>query len=204
MIVYYCVEDPLSKAVVERLLLELLDGVDLTELQPNQGGYGWIKKKLNKYCALAQHHFVVILTDLDSAECPPSLKADWMNKANVNDSLPEKMSFNIAVTEVEAWLLADHQNLSNYLGIPANKLPSDTQITNPKEFLLRCVESHGNRDAKTELLPSGAARVGLGYNAYLSRFALAHWDFNDASQRNASLHRMVERIENARQIVSRS
>lgn len=194
MIAYYCVEDPLSRAVVVRLLCDLLGEVYLTELQPNQGGFGWIKKKLSNYCTLAQHHHVFILTDLDRAECPPTLRNSWMNYAKLSEPLPNKMSFNIAVTEVEAWLLADHDNLSNYLGVPTHALPGDTQIINPKEYLLHCVQQHGNREAKAELLSRGVAKVGLGYNAHLTRFALEHWDFNDAAQRNDSLHRAIERI----------
>lgn len=194
MIAYYCVEDPLSRAVVLRLLQSLLGEVYLTELQANHGGFGWIKKRLSNYCTLAQHYHVFILTDLDRAECPPSLRRNWLNSAKLSEPLPARMSFNIAVTEVEAWLLADHVNLSNYLGVPIHSLPSDTEIADPKELLLHCVQKHGNRVAKNELLPTGTAKVGLGYNAHLSRFAMEHWDFNGAADRNASLHRAVERI----------
>lgn len=194
MIAYYCVEDALSRAVIVRLLRDLLGEADLMELQPNHGGFGYIKMKLREYCTLAKHYHVFILTDLDRAECPPSLKRSWINDSKLSEPLPEKMSFNIAVTEVEAWLLADHDNLSNFLGVPAIRLPEDTQIDDPKEHLLRCVQQYGHRQAKTQLLPKGVAKVGLGYNAYLGQFALEHWDFADAAQRNASLHRMVERI----------
>lgn len=194
MIAYYCVEDQLSRVVLVRLLHTLLGEVYLTELQANHGGFGWIKKQLGNYCTLAQHHQVIILTDLDRAECPPSLRRNWIDSAGLSEPLPAKMSFNIAVTEVEAWLLADHTNLSSYLGVSTNSLPQNTEIADPKEFLLNCVQQHGNRQAKTELLPSGNAKVGLGYNNFLSQFAMEHWDFLEASQRNASLHRALERI----------
>jgi hypothetical protein len=194
MIAFYCVEDPLSGAVLERLLRSLLGEVSLTELQANQGGNGWIRKKFRNYCELAQRHHVFILTDLDRVECPPSLRRRWINSARLSEPLPEKMSFNIAVTEVEAWLLADQENLSRYLGVPTRSFPENTEISDPKELLLHRVQQHGNREAKNELLPTGNAKVGLGYNAHLSRFALEHWDFNSAADRNASLQRAVERI----------
>lgn len=199
MIAYYCVEDALSRAVIVRLLNDLLGEVYLTELQPSRGGFGWIKKKLPNYCTLSLHHHVFILTDLDRAECPPSLRKDWIDSAKLTEPLPEKLSFNIAVTEIEAWLLADHSNLSRYLGIPIPALPNDTQLPNAKEYLLRCIQKHGNRESKAELLPSGDAKVGLGYNAHLSRFAVEQWDFNAAAERNASLHRAVERIAASRE-----
>ncbi|MCF3641902.1 hypothetical protein LXM94_18190 [Rhizobium sp. TRM95111] len=194
MIAYYCVEDPLSGAVIVRLLHDLLGEVYLTELQSSQGGLGWIKKKFENYCTLAQHYHVFILTDLDRAGCPPALRKSWIDYAKLTEPLPNKMSFNIAVTEVEAWLLADHGNLSKYLGVPTHALSDKTQVADPKEYLLRCVRQHGNRQARAELLPNGTAKVGLGYNAFLSRFAREHWDFSGAAQRNASLHRAVERI----------
>lgn len=194
MIAYYCVEDPLSRTVVVRLLQSLLGEVYLTELQANHGGFGWIKKKFSNYCLLAQHYHVFILTDLDRAECPPSLRKNWINSAKLAEPLPEKMCFSIAVTEVEAWLLADHLNLSRFLGLPTHSLPIDTEIADPKEFLLHCVRQNGSREAKNELLPTGNAKVGLGYNVHLGRFAMEHWDFNTAADRNASLHRAVERI----------
>ncbi|GGB43583.1 hypothetical protein GCM10011316_14490 [Roseibium aquae] len=194
MIAYFCVEDALSRAVLVRLLQSLLDEVHLTELQPNHGGFGWIKKKLANYCTLAQSYHVFILTDLDRAKCPPSLRRNWIDSSGLNEPLPTKMCFNIAVTEVEAWLLADHVNLSNYLGIPIRSLPDDTEIADPKELLLNRVRLHGSREARKELLPAGNAKIGLGYNAHLSRFAMEYWDFNRAADRNASLHRAVERI----------
>lgn len=60
MIAFYCVEDPLSRAVLTRLLHCLLGEMYLTELQANHGGFGWIKKKLSSYCTLAEHEQVFI------------------------------------------------------------------------------------------------------------------------------------------------
>lgn len=194
MIVYYCVEDALSRAVIVRLLKQLLGDVVLIELQPNQGGFGSMKTKFRDYCTLAGHHQVFMLTDLDRANCPPSLRAAWMQDARLTDPLPEKMSFNIAVTEVEAWLIADRDNLSVFLGVPSQALPESTEIADPKEHLLNCVRRHGNREAKSQLLPRGKAKIGLGYNMHLSTFATERWNFEDASARSASLRRTMARI----------
>lgn len=199
MIAYYCVEDALSRAVVVRLLKQLLGDVYLTELQPNQGGFGSMRNKFGNYCKLAARHRVFILTDLDRADCPPSLRAAWMNDARLIDPLPEKMSFNIAVTEVEAWLIADRDNLSEFLGVPRRALPENTEIADPKEHLLNCVRRHGNREAKSQLLPRGTAKIGLGYNMHLSTFATERWDFEAASTRSVSLRRAVTRMAAARE-----
>jgi hypothetical protein len=90
MIAYFCVEDRLSGAVMARLIRDLMDDVHLVELQPKQGGFGSIRKQFGNYCTLANHHCVFILTDLDRAECPPSLRNDWMANAKLAEPLPIK------------------------------------------------------------------------------------------------------------------
>lgn len=202
MFAYFCVEDPLSRAVIRRLICELVGDIPLTELQPNQGGFGSMKAKFRDYCTLARHHFVFILTDLDSTECAPSLRAEWMDDVGLSDPLPEKMCFRIAEREVEAWLIADRDNLSRYLGVPIREFPEDQNLEDPKEFLLNCVRQHGDDISRFELLPEGVSRVGLGYNTYLSRFASEIWDFQNASCRNSSLSRAIQKISYARHIQS--
>ncbi|MBN7761717.1 hypothetical protein JYP52_11250 [Nitratireductor aquibiodomus] len=170
----------------------------MNELQSNQSGNGAIKKGFEKYCNLANNYNVFIFTDLDSAKCAPSLRRSWIDSSKVEEPLPDGMHFNIAVKEVEAWLLADHENLKAYLGVRGNKIPRDTQMDNPKEFLLQYVRRFGNRKAKEELLPKGAAPIGLGYNRYLGQFVEEHWDFESAAERNESLQRALTRIKAVR------
>ena len=121
-----------------------------------------------------------------------------MADAGLVDPLPQRMSFNIAVTEVEAWLIADRNNLGAYLGVPRSAFPTNTEIQDPKEFLLNCVRQHGSRDARAQLLPVGRAKVGLGYNLYLAGFVTESWDFMDAAARSPSLNRAITRIQSAR------
>ncbi|MEP1207200.1 MAG: hypothetical protein ABJM29_09165 [Rhizobiaceae bacterium] len=194
MIAYYCVEDPLSRSAMVRLVGDLVNDADLTELQPNQGGYGPIKSKLKAYCQLANHHPVYLQTDLDRVECAPSLKRNWIDGAGLVEPLPENLIFNIAVTEVEGWLLADRHNFSAFLGVSAARLPLNAEIDDPKEFLINCVRTHGNRSAKTNILPTGNSKVGTGYNSFLCDFVETSWDFRSASEHNASLERAIIRI----------
>jgi hypothetical protein len=198
MIAYFCIEDPLSRAVLKRLISALLGEIYLTELQPNQGGFGSMKKSFKEYCTLAKHHNVFILTDLDTAECAPSLRMEWISGANLTEPLPSNMHFRIAVKEIEAWLLADRDNLSSYLGLPKHAFPDDAEIPDPKEHLLKCVKDFGNSNAKLELLPEGLAKVGLGYNNHLGKFATEIWNFRRAADRSESLSRAILRIGSAR------
>jgi hypothetical protein len=197
MIGYYCVEDPLSRAVLLKLICEIHGEAHLTELLPYQGGFSAIRTKFSNYCGLARTQTVFILTDLDAAECAPSLRADWMASAGLSEPLPVGMIFSVAVREVEGWLLADLANIGPFLGVASHLLPSDAEIHNPKQSLIECVRQHGNREAKTAILPNGRASVGLGYNDHLSRFVAYHWDFQAASRRSQSLERALQRIQDA-------
>lgn len=194
---YYCVEDQLSRAVLLRLVDCLLGirGESLIELQPKQGGYSSIKKKFGEYCDLAVHEYVFILIDLDRAECPPTLRKQWISESQLREPLPNNMNLFIATTEIESWLLADKDNISAFLGVPKQKLPIDSEITDPKEHLLKCVSNYGNREAKRKLLPRKDERFGLGYNAHLRNFVEERWNFDAAAQGNPSLQRAVKRIK---------
>lgn len=201
---YFCVEDPLSQAVMIRLL-ECLLGLgkeNLQELMPDYGGSSYIKSKFIDYCNLAKHEHVFILTDLDRAECPPSLREEWIKQSRLSEPLPSKMRFNVATIEVESWLLADRDNLCAFLGMPNHALPNNVEIPDPKERLLQCVRKPGSRQAKSNLLPERgkSARVGLGYNDHLREFATNLWDFEIAANSNVSLSRAIARIKSMQQI----
>ena len=160
------------------------------------------KSKFKDYCNLAKHEHVFILTDLDRAECPPSLREEWIKQSRLSEPLPGKMSFNVATIEVESWLLADRDNLSAFLGMPNHALPRNVEISDPKERLLQCVRKHGSRQAKSKLLPGHgkSARVGPGYNDHLREFVTNSWDFKTAAKSNVSLSRAIERIKSMQQI----
>ena len=194
---YYCIEDQLSRAALLRLVGCLL-GIreeSLFELQPMQGGHSSIKQKFGEYCKLAKREQVFILIDLDRAECPPTLRRQWITESQLREPLPNNMNLFIATTEIESWLLADKDNISAFLGVPKKNLPIDSELTEPKEHLLKCVSNYGNREAKRELLPSKDGRVGLGYNAHLRKFVEERWNFDAAAQGNPSLQRAVKRIK---------
>lgn len=176
MSVFVAVEDQLSRSVVERLVNDCFgNGVDTTELGRNAGGFGFIKSNLQKYVNLSQHQCVIILTDLDHGDCAPNLRADWFQRQRIEEPLPDRMAFCIAVREVEAWLLSDRINFATFLGISPDRIDRNVEesIANPKEYLLNLAKRSRNREVKFDLLPAprSEATVGMGYNHRLSIFA---------------------------------
>jgi len=185
-------EDVISEAVVERII-ESSENPWLITVRMKENGNGYLRKKLDGLIRTAKTVPVFLLTDLDRVSCAPDLIRDWVGPR----SLPGEMYFRVAVREVEAWLLADHEGLSEFLGIPEIYFPEVPEdLPDPKESLLNIVKRFGSREIKAELLaaPKARAKVGLGYNSSLTAFVREHWDPNRAASRADSLARAICRI----------
>ena len=199
MIGYHCVEDPLSRSALVRVIEHCHAECYLTELQPGQGGNSFIRKQLPAYCKLADSANVFILTDLDDADCAPGLKNQWFGQINRIDNYPPGMFFSVAVCEVESWLIADYQNFSAFTGVSPDNLNFDISTDGTKERMLDAIKSYGNQNAKREMLPDKnvRAKVGLGYNRYLCEFTENYWDVEKAACEADSLKRAIDRISRA-------
>ena len=70
-----------------------------------------------------------MLTDLDDNECAPKYRFEIV---------PEKMNknliFQIAVREVETWLIADKSNFASYIGISKDLMKDEPElVSDPKD-----------------------------------------------------------------------
>lgn len=193
---FFCVEDELSKAKCKKLLILYAQPQFIKELNPQQGGNGAIRKRICEYVKLAAHYPVFILTDLDSIECAPALRDDLIGQIRGRRPIPEQFLLRVVVREAEAWLLADRQNFSDFLGIDANILPDDVEADlDPKKTLLNAAKRCSKHVLKQDLLPKGrGAKIGLGYNRALSSFVESSWDPEAAAGRSDSLRRTIDRL----------
>jgi len=199
MIVYYAVEDELSKAVIERLIHEILPrNIDKVELGARQGCSEKLQKNLKKYINLSNSGKVIMLTDLDNVECPPSLRKNWLDAARVKTQIPSEFKFCIAVREVEAWLVADKSNFAAHFCIPNNKIPQNFENTvqDPKKLLLNLLSKSKDKEARQTMarVEKSNLWVGLEYNSRLRNFALNYWDPQCAKRNNLSLARAIRKI----------
>ncbi|MGH8244991.1 MAG: hypothetical protein ACREUU_01005, partial [Gammaproteobacteria bacterium] len=97
-----------------------------------RGGSGYLRKTIRGWNRAAQGVPFVVLTDLDQHECPAALLGAW---------LPEprhaNLVFRIAVREVEAWLLADVENLASFLKVRSSAIPRNPDaVLDPKGALI--------------------------------------------------------------------
>lgn len=197
--IFYCVEDALSRSVAEKLIdVYCPQGIVTSELGGVFGGYGAIKRKFSNYYDLSRRSYVFIITDLDRAECAPSLRTDWLVSAGISEPLPERMLFCIAQREIESWLMADTTGISKLLHISAARINNDVEnaIIDAKEYLVHLARSSGSAAIRSGLLPArgSAASTGLNYNHILMDFVRSEWNPEAASENSISLRRAINKL----------
>lgn len=199
MNIFYCIEDEISRAVAERLInICCPAGTSKQELGKVYGGSGHIKKNLQKFHNLAQTQPVFIITDLDQAECAPSLRKQWLDAEKIPEPLPERMLFCVVQTEIESWLLADRDGISSFLGVSPARLASNIEmsILDSKEYLVSLAQRSSVADIRKDLAPArrNNASTGINYNYRLSQFAENQWNPRAAAENSLSLHRAINKL----------
>ena len=192
--VFLGVEDDLSAAVAAAIVREAVDEeCELIRLHAKRArGFGQIKVNMPKYVDLAKKSPVFLLTDLDEQECPRALIVDWSGTTD----LPPRLSFRVAVREVEAWVMADREGFAHFLGVSAALFPMQLDtLTDPKSTLLD-IARRGKRSMRSEIIPAKGvkSRVGLGYNEVLSEFVIRSWSPGSASNHSLSLRRSLDAL----------
>jgi hypothetical protein len=184
-------EDELSDAVMRRLLAHsgrpfVVHNSILAR------GNSKIRRDIAKYMTACKYVPHIVLTDLDQYPCPPALLESW-GVANQ----PRELLFRVAVREIEAWLLADINGLSTFLGVSRNKFPARPEAeTDPKQTLLNIVRRSKKRRMASEILPSPGSKAAQGplYNDHLCGFVASSWNVEAASVNAPSLARTIARI----------
>jgi hypothetical protein len=186
---YIAVEGPLDEYVLRRVTAYL--GVRVLDCYGKRGKES-IKKNLNGYNNAARNNKWLVLVDLNNtAECAPALADEWLPSPNF-------MLFNVAVREIEAWLLADPRNFSEFLQVPLQRIPTHPEsVENPKEFIVSLARRSRSKIIKADLVPGkgSTARVGPSYNECLKAFVHYNWDINAAASNAPSLDRLILRLK---------
>jgi len=185
------VEDPLSEAVVRRMLQQS----DKNYCVGNclmRSGFGYLKSKINEFNKASRKTPFFVLTDQDIG-CPP----EKIN-SRFNDSPNSNLIFRIAVMEIESWVMADRKAIADFLSISVDNFPYKMdEISNPKNFLLTKAKKSRKRKLKNDIIPvlGSTAKQGPDYNARLSEFIRKNWDVNRAIKYSESLNRAFNRLQ---------
>ncbi len=184
-------EDVLSEAVGRRLVVEANSGLTVAQALGRRG-FGYLRSKVRNFCELARVTPVLLLTDLDDADCPPALIEDWADR----DQVPPLLLFRVAVRQIESWLLADREGVAGLLGINAANISRDPDaLPDAKSELLRLAQ-RARRDVKGDLVKQvgSIAAQGIGYNAVLCDFVRTRWNPTRAAGQSNSLARARKRL----------
>lgn len=186
-------EDELSEAVALRLVAEIAPSCQVTH-RLRKNGFGYLRTKMDSWCQIAQHQLMLILTDLDRAECAAGLRRQWLGTR----TKPAQLLLRVAVREVESWVLADHEAVRMLVGAKGTLPPSPDDLPDPKQALLRLAKSapRGVRDDLLRVV-DGQPAQGLGYNARLVSWVGLHWSPERAAARSPSLMRARLRLQKA-------
>ncbi len=197
---YLISEDEVTRRIAMKLLefceIEYKELLDL----PVRGGQ--IKKDFPKYNQLPGDVFCLI--DLDDTYCPPQLKSELL----AGDSQSENFIINIAVTEAEAWLMADRHGIAKFLSIPdrivpqpkaqSTRRPDEIELEfpcKPSLYLMNTLVSQSSdREIRDGLTPVRGAKKGKLYNSIMSDFIINHWDIERAAKHSTSLRKSIQRI----------
>lgn len=142
---------------------------------------------------MAQHQVMVVLTDLDRANCLVEFREQWLTAHP-----PENLVVRVAVREVESWVLADHVAMRALIGPRGVLPPAPDSLADPKQFLLGLVKG-APKPVRDDLLKvvDGNLAQGLGYNARLTAWVESEWCPNRAEERSPSLARARLRLNDA-------
>ncbi len=155
-------------------------------------GKSRLRQQLPGYNRAAARSPWLVLVDLDrEADCAPPLRRAWL------PAPAPKMCFRVAVREVEAWLMADHEALAGFLRVRAASLPRYPEAEpDPKRTLVDLARASQRRDIREDMVPrpgSGRA-VGPAYSSRLIEFAQRRWRPEVAAHRADSLGRCLARL----------
>lgn len=186
-------EDELSEAIALRLISEVQLPHEVT-YKLRRGGFGYLRSKMDSWCRMAEHQVMMVLTDLDRANCLVEFRDEWL----AGRPLPASMIFRIAVREVESWILADHQAMRELIGNKGVLPAQPDKLNDPKQALLGLGKT-APKSVRDDLIRTieGQLRQGVGYNARLTHWINTAWSPERAAERSPSLARARIRIQEA-------
>lgn len=201
--VYISAEDPVTKAIIERLLNFCSTNFKVFKEVPARGSE--IKNKIPTLNRLAKIMPVILLTDLDTTACAPKLKQELLN----GEVQSANFLINIAIDEGEAWLMADRKGFARYIGVDETIIPQTSMqkmggMKKVKEMTFdiksswmlthQIINKAKNAELREQISATGKATKGKEYNSAILPFIKNVWNIKEAMTNSDSLTRMVNRL----------
>lgn len=183
----YVVEGETDVPVAERLIRRV--GLEPIRLIVGNG-----KAKVDKVLAeQTLYGNVLVLRDLDNAECAPTLIEELLPH-----SAPSGLCLRIPVRSIESWLLADVKGFAKEFAVhlKAHEIKPD-ESDNPKRDLINHCRRSKKRTIIEDMIQARARHVTTGprYVTRIVEFARTRWDPERAAERSPSLKRALDAID---------
>lgn len=182
----------------EKVLRQLIERVATSRFEISacyvKRGRDDLGKGLIHFNQAARFHPFIVLADLESDDCAPSLIKMWLPKGT-----HANLSLRIAVRKVESWLLADRQACAEFLGVPLNRLSQRADDDeDPKLTIVNLARRSRNRRIRDSLVPveGSTSPVGKNYAGELTQFILNNWNPMQAQTYSDSLARAIRALSN--------
>ena len=186
------VEDDLSEAVLRVILHQSRRPYVVGECY-SRGGYTYIQNTIRGFNHAAKGVPFLVLTDLDRRECAPALIREWLPVPKHPNLL-----FRVAVTEVEAWVLAHREAFAKFIGVEEHLIPGNVDsIADAKQFLVNLARKSPRREIVRDIVPppGSTKQQGSDYNPRLISFVEKSWKMKTAKGASPSLKRTIELVE---------
>ena len=181
------VEGDADEAVVRRLIDHV--GGRIGEIHGGKGK-SYLRGRITGYDQAARHAPWIVLVDLDTErDCAVQLRDEWLPMPAAN------LCFRIVVREIEAWLMADAETLSDHMGIPLGRVPIAPEgLDDPKGAMVALARRSRRRDVREDMVPGdkSSRRVGPAYTGRLIEYAATEWRPAVAARRSESLRRAID------------
>lgn len=148
-----------------------------------------LRDKIGGYNNAAQHTPWFVLVDLNGdADCAPPLRQTWLAAP------APRLCFRVAVRQVEAWLMADREELAKYLSIARSRVPpAPESLQNAKVEMVNLARRSRRKDVRADMVPrAGSGRsTGPAYVSRLIEYVQSHWRPAVAAQSAESLRKAI-------------
>ncbi len=158
-------------------------------------GSGNIKKKAKIYANLADAETgVFVLTDFMDSGFSCLIDARQKYLGTDVAAIHPNFLLRFAVNELESWLLADHKNFAQLLGVKPEKISSQPDmLQDPKKHIAELAHLSPRKAIKSDLI-SDSCKQGRLYLPKMEMFVNKVWDIEAAMRRSPSLNRCVTRL----------
>lgn len=186
-------EDELCCSLGARLVAHCLPGWEIP-YEINTHGVTKLQSSLPRYRGLAGHQPVLCLADTDG-QCAVALRRGWLAGGTPND----RFCLRFAVSEAEAWVLADRTGIAEAFGIGVANVPrAPESLPDAKREVLRLAARSSRRAIKRELVSAfDSSKAGTGYNLHLCAFVREGWQVDRALAHAPSLARAERALKTA-------